>query len=112
MQNRALRKWRKPILPEWKPDELRIAVNMASAVSAGAYTFGIPDFMVEAFEEWQKAKDIFRAHLSGPNAGLTVFPNPMPLQDVSIEAFCGCFGGRDVCGHRFDHGAKQIPAHY
>lgn len=30
---------------------------MAGAVSAGAYTAGVVDFMVEALEEWQKAKD-------------------------------------------------------
>ncbi len=30
---------------------------MAGAVSAGAYTAGVIDFMVEALEEWQKAKE-------------------------------------------------------
>jgi len=64
---------------------------MADAVSAGAYTAGVLEFMIEALEEWQKAKDIFRAHLSSPNAGLTV---PVPLHDVSIGAFSGASAGR------------------
>jgi predicted patatin/cPLA2 family phospholipase len=32
----------------WKPNEFKIAVNMAGAVSAGAYTAGVLDFLMKA----------------------------------------------------------------
>jgi hypothetical protein len=66
---------------------------MAGAVSAGAYTAGVLDFLMEALEELQKAKDVFRIHLSSPSAGLPVFTNPVPLHEVSIKAFSGASAG-------------------
>ncbi len=33
-----------------------LGLVMAGAVSAGAYTAGVVDFLLEAFEEWEKAK--------------------------------------------------------
>ena len=33
-----------------------IGLAMAGAASAGAYTAGVFDFLVEALNEWQKAK--------------------------------------------------------
>lgn len=62
-------------------------------MSAGAYTAGVLDFLIEALEEWQKAKDAFRARLSSPNAGSSVLPNPVPLREVLIEAFSGASAG-------------------
>ena len=35
----------------------RIAINMAGAVSAGAYTAGVLDFLTQALDQWQAAKD-------------------------------------------------------
>ena len=84
----------------WKNNEFKLGINMAGAVSAGAYTAGVLDFLMEALEEWQKAKDAFRASLmnsAGMNpaginpAGAT---NPaVPLHDVTIEAFGGASAG-------------------
>ena|ERR1700722_19946187 len=76
----------------WKADEFAIAINMAGAVSAGAYTAGVLDFLMEALEEWEKAKTAFRAQLASPTpAG--EFQNPVPLHNVSIEAFSGASAG-------------------
>jgi hypothetical protein len=41
--------------PGGKPFE--IGLVMAGAISAGAYTAGVIDFLIEALEEWQKEKD-------------------------------------------------------
>jgi predicted acylesterase/phospholipase RssA len=80
------------MITAWKPGEFKIAINMAGAVSAGAYTAGVLDFLVEALEEWQKAKDAFRMHLANP-APASTYQNPVPLHDVSIEAFSGASAG-------------------
>jgi hypothetical protein len=72
----------------WKENEFKIGINMAGAVSAGAYTAGVLDFLTEALEEWQKAKDAFRAHLADPN-----FNAPVPMHDVTIEGFSGASAG-------------------
>src|ERR1039458_9630649 len=34
----------------------KIAINMAGAISAGAYTAGVLDFMTEALDAWYRAK--------------------------------------------------------
>jgi hypothetical protein len=45
---------------QWRDNEFKVAINMAGAISAGAYTAGVLDFLTEALEEWQKAKDDYR----------------------------------------------------
>ena len=37
-------------------NKFRIAINMAGAISAGAYTAGVLDFLVEALDAWYQAK--------------------------------------------------------
>lgn len=56
----------------------RIGINMAGAISAGAYTAGVLDFLTEALDEWYKAK-------AGSEA--------VPMHDVSIEVFSGASAG-------------------
>lgn len=55
-----------------------IGLAMAGAVSAGAYSAGVFDFLIEALSEWQKAKargddvlkhDVFISAISGTSAG-------------------------------------------
>jgi len=57
----------------------RIGISMAGAVSAGAYTAGVMDYLLEALENWQKAKEL----------GLT----GVPQHDVVIEVFSGASAG-------------------
>jgi hypothetical protein len=76
----------------WRAKEFKVGINMAGAVSAGAYTTGVLDFLMEALEEWQKAKDALRTHLADPAPGSTI-ENPVPLHDVSIEVFSGASAG-------------------
>jgi hypothetical protein len=39
------------------PEPFEIGLVMAGAISAGAYTAGVMDFLLQALDEWQKAKD-------------------------------------------------------
>ncbi len=56
----------------------KIGINMAGAISAGAYTAGVLDFLIEALDEWYKAKARGEA---------------VPTHDVSIEVFSGASAG-------------------
>jgi predicted acylesterase/phospholipase RssA len=56
----------------------RIAINMAGAVSAGAYTAGVLDFLTEALDAWYRAK-------SGGEL--------VPAHNVSIDVFSGASAG-------------------
>ena len=60
-------------------DTFRIGISMAGAVSAGAYTAGVMDYLIEALENWQKAKEL---HLPG-----------VPLHNVVIEVISGSSAG-------------------
>ena len=62
-----------------KQDTFRIGISMAGAVSAGAYTAGVMDYLIEALENWQKAKEL---HLPG-----------IPLHQVVIEVLSGASAG-------------------
>jgi hypothetical protein len=56
----------------------KIGINMAGAISAGAYTAGVLDFLIEALDEWYRAKQEGKA---------------VPMHDVSIEVFSGASAG-------------------
>lgn len=56
----------------------KIAINMPGAISAGAYTAGALDFLIQALDAWYAAK----------KAGEAV-----PGHDISIEAFTGASAG-------------------
>jgi hypothetical protein len=71
--------------------KFHLGINMAGAISAGAYTAGVLDFLMQALEEWQAAKDAFRAWLQNPASG--PMPAPVPLHDVSIDVFSGASAG-------------------
>lgn len=83
--------WRANRVSDWRDDQFKIGINMAGAVSAGAYTAGVLDFLVEAIEEWEKAKKLYRLWLAGPRTEPS--PPPVPLHDVSIESFTGASAG-------------------
>jgi hypothetical protein len=61
----------------------RIAINMAGAISAGAYTAGVLDFLTEALDEWSRAKSQTQ---------------PVPPHRVSIDVFTGASAGGMCAG--------------
>jgi predicted acylesterase/phospholipase RssA len=61
------------------------------AVSAGAYTAGVLDFLTEALEEWETTKAAFKAYLANPAPGPV--PPVAPLHDVQIDVFTGASAG-------------------
>jgi predicted acylesterase/phospholipase RssA len=63
-------------MPDAKPFELGLV--MAGAISAGAYTGGVIDFLVQALDEWYKAK----------SAGAKV-----PRHDVKLKVMSGASAG-------------------
>ena len=65
---------------KWNDDgTFHLGINMAGAVSAGAYTAGVLDFLTEALEEWYAAKKA---------------ANPaVPMHDISIDVFSGASAG-------------------
>jgi hypothetical protein len=56
----------------------KIGINMAGAISAGAYTAGVLDFLTEALDEWYRAK---------------ARSDAVPSHDVSIEVLAGASAG-------------------
>jgi hypothetical protein len=56
-----------------------LGINMAGAVSAGAYTAGVLDFLMEALDQWYAAK-------AAPNAAV-------PQHNLSIDVFSGASAG-------------------
>ncbi|MGA3028643.1 MAG: hypothetical protein ABSF98_28185 [Bryobacteraceae bacterium] len=66
----------------------RIALNMAGAVSAGAYTAGVLDFLVEALDAWYDARDAQRKQ-NGDDAETW----NIPAHDVLLEALTGASAG-------------------
>ena len=56
----------------------KLGINMAGAISAGAYTAGVLDFLTEALDAWEDAK---------------VRGETVPRHDVSIEVFSGASAG-------------------
>jgi hypothetical protein len=65
-----------------------IALNMAGAVSAGAYTAGVLDFLVEALDAWYDAKEQQRQQF-GSDIGLWT----IPAHDVVLEVMSGASAG-------------------
>lgn len=68
------------MVSQWSDDgTFHLGINMAGAVSAGAYTAGVLDFLMEALEEWYAAK---------------ASQNPaVPLHNISVDVFSGASAG-------------------
>ena len=60
-----------------------LGISMAGAISAGAYTAGVMDYLLEALENWQKAKDLQQeGKLSG-----------IPKHEIVIDILSGASAG-------------------
>lgn len=82
----------------------RIGLAMAGAVSAGAYTAGVLDFLVQALDAWSKAKQL----------GYDSDGNQVPGHEVSLAAVSGASAG-SLCAaqlavmlpYRYRHGSPK-----
>jgi len=84
-----------------KPFE--IGLTLTGSVSAGSYTAGVIDFLIEALDEWDKQKKIDRAAFGDDYAQWTV-----PWHDVQIKGLSGASGGGVTCGLIYNSIGKQI----
>ncbi|NHF59912.1 hypothetical protein FK220_011210 [Flavobacteriaceae bacterium TP-CH-4] len=64
-----------------------LGITMAGAVSAGAYTAGFMDYVLEALNEWEKAKEKNRNAVQGQ------FDKRIPMYNVQIDAIGGASAG-------------------
>lgn len=72
--------------------KIRLGICMAGAVSAGAYTAGVMDYLVETFERWEQRKKIIRAKLENGQP-LSAEEQMIPMHDVVIEVLSGASAG-------------------
>ncbi|MBK8554896.1 MAG: hypothetical protein IPL65_03595 [Lewinellaceae bacterium] len=66
--------------------KLKIGLTMAGAVSAGAYTAGVMDYLFETLDKWEKAKAFNRAHPDKADPSV-------PMHDVEICVMGGASAG-------------------
>src|SRR5262245_58477680 len=69
-----------------------IGLVMAGAVSAGAYTAGVIDFLIQALDEWEAAKQFAREHPNSQQA------TECPMHDVRIRVMAGSSAGGMTAG--------------
>ncbi len=72
-------------------DTFEIGLALAGAISAGAYTAGVIDFLIEALDEWESAKAAERK-LHGDN----VKAYSVPFHQVKIKVIAGASAGSIV----------------
>lgn len=71
------------------PKTFRLGIAMAGAVSAGAYTAGVMDYLLETLQRWQEAKD--RNRTLGEDH--PEYDPSIPMHDVVIEVMGGSSAG-------------------
>jgi hypothetical protein len=64
-----------------------LGLVMAGAISAGAYTAGVIDFLIEALDEWQIAKQFARQHPDESQA------RDCPMHEVKLRVMAGASAG-------------------
>lgn len=69
-----------------------IGITMAGAVSAGAYTAGFIDYLIEILELWEKQKKIILKKIE-LNEPLNEYEKKIPLHNVCIDALGGASAG-------------------
>lgn len=63
-----------------QPPTFQIGMTMAGAISAGAYSAGVMDFLFQALDDWYRARQ-------GPDA------DALPSHHISINVLCGASAG-------------------
>jgi hypothetical protein len=66
--------------------EFHVGLTMSGAISAGAYTAGVFDFLIQALAEWEKAR-------SGEYKEVGIDPNNIPNHRVGIQVMSGASAG-------------------
>lgn len=69
-----------------------IGLVMAGAISAGAYTAGVMDFLIQALDEWENAKAFAEKHPNDPKA------RDCPPHKVKIKVLSGASAGGMTSG--------------
>ncbi len=69
--------------------KFKLGITMAGAISAGAYTAGVMDYLFETLEKWEAAKKKNREIGEG-NPG---YDDSVPMHDVEIEILSGASAG-------------------
>lgn len=75
-----------------KPKKIRLGICMAGAVSAGAYTAGVMDYLVETLERWEQKKKEIRGKIAKGEV-LSAEDKLIPMHDVVIEVLSGASAG-------------------
>ena len=83
--------------PSSEPPIFRLGLTLAGAVSAGAYSAGVLDFLREALEAWESAKQ---------NGGMDSRGCPVPSHSVRIQAISGTSAGA-MCAAMFIGGLDK-----
>ena len=66
-----------------EPNSFHLGLTMAGAVSAGAYTAGFMDYLLEALNAWQNEKDKHKHNVN----------SEIPNHNVVIDAIGGASAG-------------------
>lgn len=77
---------------ENKYTKLNLGICMAGAVSAGAYTAGAMDYIIETLERWEREKIKIREKLTNGKE-LSEREKTIPLHDVEIKLLSGASAG-------------------
>ena len=76
-----------------KKKVFKIGIAMAGAVSAGAYTAGVMDYLLETLSKWENAKEKNRQ----VGKDHPEYDPSVPDHDVIIEVVGGASAGGDDC---------------
>jgi patatin-like phospholipase len=74
-----------------KPFE--IGLTLTGSVSAGAYTAGVIDFLLDALEQWEQRKHVNRVRYGDDHSQWDV-----PWHDILLTGLSGASGGGVTCG--------------
>ncbi len=72
--------------------KIRLGICMAGAVSAGAYTAGVVDYLIETLERWEQKKEQIKKKIIAGTV-LSTDDELIPMHDVVIEILSGASAG-------------------